>query len=136
MPIYRIRFSRDYTIREGFDRYVEAANREEAAEIADGFAAFCDSDCPDDCSEIGGGEAGEFEVDSVALVATKPQGEELSPGTEMSEAARMAQKRARLDKFTPGWREIIYDNGQRMFREDGMMLDDQGNRSVFDDIDE
>jgi hypothetical protein len=29
-----------------------------------------------------------------------------------------------------------YPNGRPMFAPDGMMLDDQGNRSIFDDVDE
>lgn len=29
-----------------------------------------------------------------------------------------------------------YPNGQRMFTPGGMMLDDKGNRSIFDDVDE
>lgn len=33
-------------------------------------------------------------------------------------------------------KEMKYPNGRPMFREDGMMLDDEGNRSIFDDVDE
>lgn len=29
-----------------------------------------------------------------------------------------------------------HDNGAPMFNADGMMLDDKGNRSIFDDVDE
>jgi len=32
--------------------------------------------------------------------------------------------------------EHFYPNGAPMFAKDGMMLDDQGNRSIFDDVDE
>lgn len=31
---------------------------------------------------------------------------------------------------------LTYDNGQPMFDENGMMLDDQGARSIFDDVDD
>jgi hypothetical protein len=33
-------------------------------------------------------------------------------------------------------REQRHANGAPMFDESGMMLDDQGNRSIFDDVDE
>ena len=33
-------------------------------------------------------------------------------------------------------RSITYANGNPMFAPDGMMLDEHGNRSIFDDIDE
>ena len=29
----------------------------------------------------------------------------------------------------------VYPNGQPMFAKDGMMLDENGNRSIFDDVD-
>lgn len=41
-----------------------------------------------------------------------------------------------LDAYHPGWREKTYPNGQRMFSDDGTMLDESGNRSIFDDLDE
>ncbi len=47
-----------------------------------------------------------------------------------------SEKIAQLDAAVPDWRGRTYANGARMFREDGMMLDEQGNRSIFDDIDE
>jgi len=36
-----------------------------------------------------------------------------------------------------GWTEPppFYPNGQPMFTPDGMMLDEDGNRSIFDDVD-
>lgn len=47
------------------------------------------------------------------------------------------QKKANLDKFTPGWRDLLYENGKPMFNpETGMMLNEHGERSIFDDIDE
>jgi hypothetical protein len=33
-------------------------------------------------------------------------------------------------------RRMRYPNGQRMFDDSGMMLDDKGRRSIFDDVDE
>lgn len=45
-------------------------------------------------------------------------------------------KRAALDRHNPGWRQQTYPNGAPMFAEDGTMLDDKGNRSIFDDVDE
>jgi hypothetical protein len=32
--------------------------------------------------------------------------------------------------------QVHYPNGAPMFAPDGMMLDEQGNRSIFDDVDE
>jgi len=43
---------------------------------------------------------------------------------------------AELDEDHPGWREFVYPNGAPMFAPDGMMLDDKGDRSIFDDIDD
>lgn len=34
-----------------------------------------------------------------------------------------------------GWTEMRYANGKPVFAEDGTMLDDKGNRSIFDDVD-
>ena len=41
-----------------------------------------------------------------------------------------------MDQDIPGWREMRHDNGSAMFAADGTMLDERGNRSVFDDVDE
>jgi hypothetical protein len=41
-----------------------------------------------------------------------------------------------LDKYSPGWRDTKHGNGQPKFAKDGMMLDEKGNRSIFDDVDE
>jgi hypothetical protein len=49
---------------------------------------------------------------------------------------REREKIAALDLHTPGWREHRYGNGQRVFADDGTMLDEKGNRSIFDDVDE
>lgn len=80
------------------------------------------------------------------LYATDEQDEETSvftgDGTFTDEFALLIaapdgeSKTARLDEATPGWREMTRPNGARMFSSDGTMLDDKGNRSIFDDIDE
>lgn len=47
-----------------------------------------------------------------------------------------------ISQENAAYREIIrkkmmrYPNGAPMFDKTGMMLDDQGNRSIFDDVDE
>jgi hypothetical protein len=41
-----------------------------------------------------------------------------------------------LDEHTPGWRTMKHKNGKPVFALDGTMLDDKGNRSIFDDVDE
>lgn len=49
----------------------------------------------------------------------------------------MSDKIADLDQHCPGWRKMTHPNGRPMFNPDtGMMLNDKGNRSIFDDIDE
>jgi hypothetical protein len=45
-------------------------------------------------------------------------------------------KAKRMDESTPGWRALRHPNGRPTFSLDGTMLDDHGNRSVFDDVDE
>lgn len=62
MPNFKFSFERDYTIREGFDRVIEAETLEEAQAIADRLASEFNMDCPDDCSESDGGEATDFEA--------------------------------------------------------------------------
>lgn len=53
------------------------------------------------------------------------------------ETAQLVDKLARLDVDTPGWRDLAHPNGAPMFNpETGMMLDEDGGRSIFDDIDE
>lgn len=59
---YHFRIEREYTIIESFDREYEAASAEEAQAMADAEAAESNMDCPDDCSETGGGEAGSFDA--------------------------------------------------------------------------
>jgi hypothetical protein len=45
-------------------------------------------------------------------------------------------RKKELDRFDPGWRHKTYPNGAKMYAKDGTMLDDKGNRSIFDDVDE
>lgn len=47
-----------------------------------------------------------------------------------------SEKIKRLDLHTPGWPDFTHPNGARKFAADGTMLDDKGNRSIFDDVDE
>ncbi len=48
-----------------------------------------------------------------------------------------SKKIFRLNKQTMGWRSLKHPNGQPMFNpETGTMLDERGNRSIFDDVDE
>lgn len=46
------------------------------------------------------------------------------------------EKIAQLDRNSPGWRDLKYPNGAPMYSETGMLLDEHGNRSIFDDVDE
>lgn len=41
-----------------------------------------------------------------------------------------------LDETIPGWRNEKHANGARQYADDGTMLDDRGNRSIFDDVNE
>lgn len=51
-------------------------------------------------------------------------------------AREWAENIAALDRDVPGWRELKHPNGAPMFSErTGVMLDDQGYRSIFDDVD-
>jgi hypothetical protein len=55
----------------------------------------------------------------------------------MSKDLKEAQaNRLRLDQDLPGWREMLHENGNPKFAQDGTMLDDKGNRSIFDDLDD
>lgn len=47
-----------------------------------------------------------------------------------------AKKRELLDIHLPDWRELKHDNGKPKFAPSGMMLDENGNRSIFDDLDD
>ncbi|KQY78615.1 hypothetical protein ASD52_01845 [Ensifer sp. Root142] len=52
-----------------------------------------------------------------------------------SEMASVAALRPVEDLRTDEEKQAKHPNGQRMFSEDRTMLDDKGNRSIFDDID-
>lgn len=47
-----------------------------------------------------------------------------------------AERQAMNDRSDQGWRDRKYPNGQSMYAADGTMLDERGNRSIFDDVDE
>lgn len=66
--------------------------------------------------------------DAAALAASKLR--------ELASEIENADKIARLDESTPDWRNLKHENGNAQFSADGTMLDDQGNRSIFDDVDE
>jgi hypothetical protein len=51
-------------------------------------------------------------------------------------AAYVREKLIGLDEATPDWRNLRHANGTPVFSLDGTMLDDKGDRSIFDDIDE
>lgn len=67
MPKYKFQFARDYTVREGFDRIIEAPSLAEAEAAAVNLATEFNNDCPDDCSEYEGGGAGGFDADLIDL---------------------------------------------------------------------
>jgi hypothetical protein len=46
----------------------------------------------------------------------------------------LATKRKLMDQENPGWRDMRHANGALMFAPTGTMLDDKGNRSIFDDL--
>lgn len=52
------------------------------------------------------------------------------------DAVEARDKLLRLSAGIPDWRSLRHDNGTAMFALDGTMLNDQGNRSIFDDVDE
>jgi hypothetical protein len=51
-------------------------------------------------------------------------------------AEEIAERQAKNDAHYPDWREERYPNGQRKWSDDGTLLDERGNRSIFDDVDE
>lgn len=53
-----------------------------------------------------------------------------------ADAYSRKSKTERLDETCPGWRAMTHPGGERLFADDGTMLDALGNRSIFDDIDE
>ncbi|WP_018445564.1 hypothetical protein [Rhizobium gallicum] len=52
-----------------------------------------------------------------------------------SEMASVAALRPVEDLRTDEEREVKYPNGQRKYSEDRTLLDEKGNRSIFDDVD-
>lgn len=77
------------------------------------------------------------EVGQRVYVATK-RGEakvEIMEIKTESEMASAAVLRPVEDLRTDEERAAKYPNGQRMFSEDRTMLDERGNRSIFDDVD-
>lgn len=48
----------------------------------------------------------------------------------------LAAKRELMDRDVPGWRTLRHANGTPQYSPDGTMLDDQGQRSIFDDVDD
>lgn len=72
------------------------------------------------------------------VVVETARGETTVEVMTIKPASEMAQKKIlRLveDLRTDEERKAIHPNGQRMFSEDRTMLDDKGNRSIFDDVD-
>ena len=53
----------------------------------------------------------------------------------MTSEEESASSLAQLDMTTPDWRSLKHPNGAPMFSPTGTLLDDQGNRSIFDDVD-
>ena len=59
------------------------------------------------------------------------------PGAPMTEKQRSAVMDGSIDFQDGAWLALRhYPGGAPMFDADGMMLDEAGNRSIFDDIDE
>jgi hypothetical protein len=59
----------------------------------------------------------------------------MKPESRLRALARR-NKLALLDRDIPGWQGMVHDNGEHKFDDDGTLLDDQGKRSIFDDVDE
>lgn len=47
-----------------------------------------------------------------------------------------ADKIRLLDQHIPGWRDLKHPGGQLKFSPEGTLLDENGDRSIFDDVDE
>lgn len=73
MPKFRMRFEREYTITEGFERIIDAPSLAEAEAAAANLCSAFDQDCPDDCTESGAGGpgAGEFSATCVSAEVHK-----------------------------------------------------------------
>ena len=65
MAMFKFKFSRTYTITEGFERIIRADTLAEAQAAADTLAQEFNHDCPDDCSEDERGhtEIGDFDAE-------------------------------------------------------------------------
>lgn len=59
-----------------------------------------------------------------------------TPNMSAERAAEIREKLTDLDKYSPDWRSARHDNGLPVYSLDGTMLDDKGNRSIFDDVDQ
>lgn len=49
---------------------------------------------------------------------------------------KQAERQKKIDKLPEDWRTQTHPNGRPMWSPDGTLLDDKGNRSIFDDVDE
>jgi hypothetical protein len=67
---------------------------------------------------------------------TEAEEEEEEILADQQRAKERAQKIARMDEIHPGWREQKHKNGNPVWGKHGMLLNDDGTRSVFDDLDE
>lgn len=47
----------------------------------------------------------------------------------------IAERIRLLDRISPDWREMRYPTGERKYADDGTMLNENGTRSIFDDVD-
>lgn len=85
MPVFQVTIERNYTVREGFSRFIEAASPEEAEEAAARLAGNADDDVPDDCTELGGGDSGEFRVShrGASLIETPAPGLDVIKASEV-----------------------------------------------------
>jgi len=57
-------------------------------------------------------------------------------GYEETKDFRRGVKLNAMDRDIPGWREMKHTNGAPKFSPTGTLLDDKGNRSIFDDVGE
>ena len=55
----------------------------------------------------------------------------------MSRTPEESLERQRLnDAHVPGWRDMKHSNGEPKYAPDGTLLNGDGTRSIFDDVDE
>jgi hypothetical protein len=55
---------------------------------------------------------------------------------DYSNSAEVTEHIVDLDRMHPNWREDKHPNGRRKWSDDGMLLNSDGSRSIFDDVDE